>query len=106
MKGPCPAGDRPSWLVPDERHLDTGKRGLWAETEAPDRYHTPVRLPHDAAKEFALAEAKRPGVTLGAVVNEALADLRTKRAQVEPCGKRGRPAQACITTTGAVPQAS
>ena len=33
-------------------------------------------------KAWALAEAKRPGVTLGAVVDEALADLRAKRAQV------------------------
>ena len=40
-----------------------------------------VRIDADL-KEFALAEAKRPGVTLGAVVDEALADLRTKRAQV------------------------
>jgi hypothetical protein len=31
-------------------------------------------------KEFADTEAKRPGMTLGGVVDEALADLRAKRA--------------------------
>ena len=40
-----------------------------------------VRIDADL-KAFALAEADRPGVTLGAVVNEALADLRAKRRQV------------------------
>jgi hypothetical protein len=45
-------------------------------------YHTrpvlSVRI--DATlKEFAVAEGKRPGMTLGSVVDEALADLRAKR---------------------------
>ena len=46
-------------------------------------YHTrpvlSVRVKADL-KEFAQDEAKRPGMTLGAVVDEALADLRAKRA--------------------------
>ena len=45
-------------------------------------YHTrPVLSARVAAdlKAFILAEAKRPGMTLGAVVDEALADLRAKR---------------------------
>ena len=37
-----------------------------------------VRVDADL-KEFAVAEAKRPGMTLGGVVGEALADLRAKR---------------------------
>ena len=45
-------------------------------------YHTrpvmSVRVDADL-KEFAVTEAKRPGMTLGAVVDEALADLRAKR---------------------------
>jgi hypothetical protein len=49
-------------------------------------YHTrPVlsaRIDGDL-KAWALAEAKRPGLTLGAVLDEALADLRAKREQVD-----------------------
>ena len=37
-----------------------------------------VRVDADL-KEFAVAEAKRPGMTLGDVVGDALADLRAKR---------------------------
>lgn len=37
-----------------------------------------VRIDPDL-KAFAAAEAERPGMTLGSVVDEALADLRAKR---------------------------